>query len=403
MVISNQNIKNPFKISKILIDDYDVSNHFEQLVIEEGLFDSYIFGTLYLSRLILNIPKEWNKKELGFLYKELKIDWSTDIDEGKKEYQKSLTFKIYGINKDNKDYISLLFIQEPSFNFFTKQFCDGWENTPIHTIISEIFSKQVKSNIEITSAPNIISFTNPLYWTPTKTCNYLLPMMGGNNYCYVLFSSSKEQGKTYCKPINEFLNSDVTETLIYIPKGPEDESNTILQTISEIISFNFEHINNNIFNQILNNIFGSIVNEYDIKTKNIITTNINNNIKNNIKQLGKNLSITDEISEQNRYKFYFSEINGKEVETNEALYEYLKSNYINVVAYGSSKRNIGDKINLDLSYVNQFLTDPRNEYNGECIISKIIHTFNKNIYMQKIHCFKSGLNDWNERLVTINN
>jgi hypothetical protein len=402
MIVSN-NIKNPFKISKILIDNFDVTNNFESLTIEESLFNHFIFGTLLLSRLILDVPKEWTKKELGFLYKELEIELTSDIDEEKREYKKSITFKIYGINKNEKDTISLLFIQEPAFNFYSKQFCDGWEDTNINSIISDIFSRYVESEISISSTPNKTSFTNPLFWTPNKACKYLLPMMGGNKLSYLLFSSSKEEGKTYCLSINDFLESnEETESLVYVIKDMIEKIE-IEQSISEIISFNLNHINNNIFNQLINNILGTKVKEYDIESKTILTTNINNNIKNNLKQFGKNTGLVEDFPSTYRNKFYFSNLNGIEIEKNEAIYEYIKTNYIEIIIYGNSKRNLGDLVNIDLSYTNQFLTDPRNEFNGKCIISKIIHTFDRNNYIQKLNCFKTGLDDWEERIATMHN
>jgi hypothetical protein len=198
------------------------------------------------------------------------------------------------------------------------------------------------------------------------------------------------------------LNSEEIEKLSFIPVEDVNTKEKIKTSLSEIVDYKLNKLGGNLFEQLTNDINLNIK-EYNIENKNIKTTNINN-IKNTIKQLGKiTESIPEGLTEIVGNKFYLNNNNGIDIEKNESIKEYIKNNFIELILYGNEIRGVGDIINLDFVYSSQFLTDPRNEFSGNCLITKIVHLINTGSYIQKVHCIKTGLNEYAEREATMNN
>lgn len=393
---------NSFNINKITIDDFNVDNQFNTLMFEEGLFTPFIYGTLVLNKLTFVYPDNWKNKELGWINRELSIEWETKLINNSKAAgdKKDLKFIIYSIAEETETFIVLLFIQKSAINFYNLNFCDGWDNVEISKIIKDIINKNGSNNLEINvdETSTKISFTNPLTWTPIKTILYLLPMMKGvdsKDYGYFFYSSSDK--KINCKSINHFLkkikeDNDI-ENLTHednSEKSEEDYGSSDI--IGRMLSFKLNN-NNNILEEINNNLYGNIVNEYNIKTKEITKTKIKDILK-NITNFGDYSNLHDDYKDYERIKFYFNNINGKEIEINESIREFFSKNTMIVTAYGLNTRNIGSGVKLVLKSNDNYLEFENSEYANKCIITKIKHMFNKDEYIQELTLCKPGLNKY---------
>jgi len=400
VIVSTNPIKNPFKISTITIDDFDISDYFLNLTLEEGIFNTFIYGTLVLDRRNLVPPKTWNNPEFGFINRTFKINWTHNMKDENYEFNKEIELKIYGIHENTMDNIVLLLIQEGAYNFINKQFCDGWKDLNINEIVNDIiFTKTGIKNLSITKTSNKFTYVNPIIWSPSQALKYLLPMMKSESgdCAYVLFSSTKESGKMYCLPVNTLFNNKVSEELVLLAKQPEKTTDIEL-TLNMILGYNFNSDYSNILEQMNDDIYGSNIEEYDPKTKVLKPININNIIQKNVKMLGSESSILDNFdTTESQYAFYFSGMNGETIEKSETIYEYLIKNNILISVYGFSTRNVGDIVNLNLYSGKNMINDPRNEYSGNIMISNISHMFSISGYYQKLSCVRSGYNKYENR------
>lgn len=391
-IINSNDLKNPFIISQIEIDGLDVSKELQSIIFEENIFSVFMKGTLNISKISIIYPNYWKNKELGFLNRKIKFKYSTDIQSESDE--KELEFIIYSIKYESDSLISLLFTQESEYSYLTNNFCDGWNEIKIDTIIKEIFTKYINNqNIKFGELKNEnkISFTNP-NWVPVKTINYLLPRMkSGSNSAFLLFSNSKNE--LLCKPINEFLNKSSIEDLKLVFSNKEGKQQ---YTVSEIIEYKIHGgINRNVILEMINNMHGLIINEYDILSKELKKPININNIKMDIKQLGTETNLYDLISNKN--KFSFSNLNKETYERSNIIYEYIKNNNLTTYLYGNNSRNIGDIVDIDITTTNSYFINNKDEYNGNCMIGSIIHMFTYKSYLQKIVLFKSGLNKYKQK------
>jgi hypothetical protein len=147
--------------------------------------------------------------------------------------------------------------------------------------------------------------------------------------------------------------------------------------------------------------FGVVVREYDVKTKSVSTSNINNDVDNSLVKLGENSSKVGDFSSDGRNKFFVSGLNGKDVELNETLAERIQRSSISLLLNGVSSRRIGSIVDLDLNRSDILLSDNRNEFNGKALIFRLTHVFNKLKYVQIMECIKTGLNDWKPREISL--
>jgi len=345
--------------------------------------------------------ESWNKKELGFINRILSFEWGTNLEN--KEESKKIDFLIYTIIEKNSRYISLGLIQKDAIDCFTKEFCDGWENKLISQIINDILQKHANIKADIIESKTKLSFTNPLNWTPIRALLYLMPMFTskkGDNCCFFYSTSNNEW---FIKSLNTFLEKENPDPETFIKQVPDQSKESKrkgerVATISNIKEYYFPAENNNLLVQLQNNTFGFSLNEYNIKTKTLNSNNINNNVEDSIKLLGRNSALVENFDSSYKNCFYISGINGEEIEKNTAIFEYVKNNKIFIIVCGFNQRELGDKVVLDLSSRFDLLDDPMQEYSGEAIITTIKHIFTKDSYIQRIELFKSGLENFEEKI-----
>jgi len=395
-MILSQKPENPFQISKIEVDGLDLSKHFASLVIEESILRSFPYGTLTLSREFLDYMSDWDEVEIGFVGKIVSISWTTDLDNGKNK--RNADFLVYGCNKDTKDTISLLLCSKEAPEFYTKQFCDYWEDTETSNIISDILKKHSgikKSNV--TPATSKVTYSNPLQWTPAAACKYIVPMMDGSDGCaYFLFSSIGESGiETKCMPFNKMTKDDSDEKITLLSKIPDDKRE-VKTNLSTALYFDFNPASNNILQQLSDNEFGLSVIEYDVKTATQKNSNINM-LEKNVSKIGSKSGLTELYDSSFRSSFRFSGLNAQTSEKSKSVHYFVSNSNIRLTLPGVSSRKIGVTIDVDLYSEKNLITDPRSERSGKSVVTIIKHHFTPLSYFQIVSCVKTGLNKWRKR------
>lgn len=399
MIVSTSQT-NPFKVSRIEIGGLDLSDHFVSLGLEEGMFHNFVFGTLCLKRAFLDFPGDWDGKEQGFLGRQFVMEWTTDVIREKSS--KKITMVVYGVSENGAENVTLLLVQEPALDFYTKQFCDAWESEKLSVIAEGVLTERAgikKDSLFVQKSSNSVSYANPVTWSTSKAMRYLLPMMkSSDGHCgYVLFSSTRTDGKVYCQPFNDFVGKSNSERFTMFTKFPSDPK-SISTTLSVILEYGFSPDGSNLLEQMTDGAFGSVISEYDPKTKAVSQKSINNTVDDTLKKNGPNNVTIATMNMRGRVNsFYFSGSHGEEIERSEALYEFLKKNTLIFSTYGLSSRNVGDTVSVDLYSEKNMLNDPRAERSGKNVITGITHMITPLVYYHKVSCVKPGLMEWIQR------
>jgi hypothetical protein len=395
-MILSQRPENPFLISKLEVDGIDVSKHFASITLEESVLGAFPYGTLVLSREFLDYSDSWEEVELGFIGKILKFEWTTDVESGKSG--KSVEFLVYGRSSEGRKSVSLLLVSPEAPYFYTKQFCDSWSEAALHSVVGDVLKNHagVKS-AAVSQATTKVTYANPLAWSPSNACRYLVPMMDGSDGCaYLLFSKTTDSGtKTQCVPVGTLLAGEPSEKISLHSKIP-GEQKEVLSNLSTAAGYRLNPSMSNLLEQLRDCVLGVSVTEYDWRAGTASAQDINM-VEKNIRVIGRKSGLTEMFEGPYRNSFYFAGLNGQTTEKSVAAYDYVRNNDVSVYVTGLSTRELGTVVYLDLYSEKGLLNDPRSELSGKSLVSKIRHVFTIDEYYQTLSCVKTGLGNWKKR------